>query len=93
MYYRSPFLCHTTGKTAFCIGSKPSFVLDIEPVQIIRYKCRRAFVPGEIPGTNATHLYRAEVPPGTNDFFCSLFFFSLTYLLKVLILIVIRCGI
>jgi hypothetical protein len=41
---------NTTGKMVFCTGSKP-----------IRYKCGRAFVPGEIPGTNATHLYRAGV--------------------------------
>jgi hypothetical protein len=42
-------------------------------------------------------LYRVEVPHSTNDCFL-MFFFSLTYLLKVLILIVIRyniksCGI
>jgi hypothetical protein len=42
----------TTGKTAFCTGSKPSFVPGIELVQTIWYKCGRAFVPGEIPGTN-----------------------------------------
>jgi hypothetical protein len=36
------------------------------------------------------HLYRVAVPPGTNDVFC---FFSLTHLLNVLILIVIRCNI
>jgi hypothetical protein len=102
----------TTGKTTFCPGSKPSVVSGIELVQSIRYKYGRSFVPREIPGTNATHLYRAEPRPDTNVpstrrrgrgalvlgggttrykcffFFCFMIFFTLTYLLKVLILIV-----
>jgi hypothetical protein len=60
------------------------------------------------PGTNVPcplrlgkggHLYRVEVPPGTNEGFIGfLCFFSLTYLLNVLILILIcynikLCGI
>jgi hypothetical protein len=59
-----------------------------------RYKCL-TFVPGgePRPGKNVPspsnvaggHLYRVEVPPGTNDGFFVLCFFSLSYLLKVLI--------
>jgi hypothetical protein len=114
------FVADTTGKMIFCTSSEPSFIPSIEHVQTIQYKCGQAFVPGEIPSTNATHLYRAEprpgtnvsstrrcgrghlywveVPTGTNASFFVFCFFSLTYLLKVLILIVIHwniksCGI